>query len=242
MRGPSYHRSRAATHRTFWGPLAARRRLDAAARRGAWERRMVHLVFLCRRRPDITHADYTTRLLEGHVPLALEHHPMMRRYIVNVVERSHGDAPALDSVGELWFDSLADYEARLYDSPEGRRIIAADVARFMGGADAFVVDDEPRERPAACRRLGERSAGTKLIACGPDAGRLRAATTGAGARAVGGRVTRRLSPDAPPFPAIGAVYVDPPLDERAEQALAADLARGAAPVHVYRVAEYVERW
>jgi uncharacterized protein (TIGR02118 family) len=203
---------------------------------------MIHLVFLCRGRPDITHADYATRLLEGHVPLALRHHPTMRRYVVNIVERSLGDAPSLDSVGELWFDSLADYEERLYDSPDGRRIIAADVARFMGGADAFVVDDEPRERPAACRRLGERSAGTKLVVCGGAASRLRAAAMGAGTSVVVGPVTRRLSPDAPPFPTIGAVYLDAPLDERTEHALAADLARGAAPVHIYRVAEYVERW
>ena len=203
---------------------------------------MVHLVFLCRRRPDITHADYATRLLEGHVPLALRHHPTMRRYVVNIVEGSLDDAPSLDSVGELWFDSLADYEERLYDSPDGRRIIAADVARFMGGADAFVVDDEPRERPTACRRLGERSAGTKLVVCGADAGRLRATAVRLGAQAAVGPVAHRLAPDAPVFSAIGAVYLDAPPDERTEQAFAADLARGAAPVHVYRVAEYVERW
>ena len=203
---------------------------------------MIHLVFLCRRRPDITHADYAARLLEGHVPLALRHHPTMRRYVVNVVEQSLGDAPALDSVGELWFDSLADYETRLYDSPEGRRIIGADVARFMGGADAYVVDDEPRDRPPGCRRVGERSTGTKLVVCGADEDRLHAAASAVGAEPVIGRVTQRLSPDAPPFSTIAAAYFDAAPDDRTEQTLAANLAWGGVPVRVYRVAEHVQRW
>ena len=92
---------------------------------------MVKLVFLCRRRPDLSHARYVELLLRGHVPIALAHHPTLRRYVVNVVEGTRGaglePAPALDSIGELWFDSLADYRERLYDSPEGARVVAEDV-------------------------------------------------------------------------------------------------------------------
>src|SRR2546425_6384090 len=93
---------------------------------------MVKLVFLCRRRSDLTHERYVGRLLEGHVPLALRHHPTLRRYVVNIVEGTRGPAPPLDSIGELWFDTLADYRERLYDSPAGASIIARDVAGFLG--------------------------------------------------------------------------------------------------------------
>src|SRR6266404_5754153 len=89
---------------------------------------MVKLVFLCRRRPDLTHERYVERLLGGHVPLALRHHPTPRRYVVNIVEDTRGPAPPLDSIGELWFDTLADYRERLYDSPEGAGIIARGAA------------------------------------------------------------------------------------------------------------------
>src|SRR5262245_21446640 len=98
---------------------------------------MVKLVFLCRRRPDISHEQYAERLLDGHVPLALRHHPTLRRYVVNVVEGTRGSVPPLDSVGELWFESLADYRERLYDSPDGKRAITEDVARFIGDAAAY---------------------------------------------------------------------------------------------------------
>jgi len=70
---------------------------------------MVKLVFLCWRRPDISHERYVELLLRGHVPVALAHHPTLRRYVVNVVEGTREPAPALDSIGELSFDSLADY-------------------------------------------------------------------------------------------------------------------------------------
>src|SRR5947208_14353553 len=110
---------------------------------------MVKLVFLCRRRPDITHERYAELLLRGHVPLALRHHPTLRRYVVNVVEGTRRPAPPLDSIGELWFDSLADYRERLYDGPEGERAITGDVARYLGGADAYATVEHVPRAPAS---------------------------------------------------------------------------------------------
>jgi uncharacterized protein (TIGR02118 family) len=110
---------------------------------------MVKLVFLCRRRSDITHDRYTDLLLSGHVPLALKHHPAMRRYVVNIVEQTPAGWDALDSIGELWFDSLDDFRDRLYDSPAGRQIVERDVARFMGGADAYVTTEHLQKKFAA---------------------------------------------------------------------------------------------
>ena len=206
---------------------------------------MVRLVFLCRRRPDITHERYAALLLEGHVPIALRHHPTMRRYVVNVVEGGHGEAPALDSIGELWFDRLADYEERLYDSPEGRRIVGADVAGFLGGADAYVVRDDPHIRPPGCRQLGERSAGTKLVVCVGGQGVTRWPST---VRlpdvraAVAGPVDRVLGTSGPVYAAIGALYLDAAPSDLDARALLSTLERAGGPAHVYRVAEYVARW
>src|SRR2546426_6760148 len=126
---------------------------------------MVKLVFLCRRRPDLTPAEYAERLLGGHVPLALRHHPTLRRYVVNLVEGARGPAPALDSIGELWFDSLADYRERLYDSREGARVVADDVAGFLGGAHAYVTTEHAPPSSASPPPLGVRSPRAKLVVC-----------------------------------------------------------------------------
>ncbi len=124
---------------------------------------MPKLVFLCRRRPDLTHARYAELLLEGHVPLALRHHPTMRKYVVNVVEGLRAGAEPLDSIGELTFDSLDDFRERLYDSDEGRRAIERDVAGFMGGDHAYVTTEHVQKGPATTAPLGARSPGIKIV-------------------------------------------------------------------------------
>jgi uncharacterized protein (TIGR02118 family) len=123
---------------------------------------MIKMIFLCRRRPDITHARYAELVLQGHVPLAIRHHPAMRGYVVNVVAHTPPEWPELDSVAELSFDALADYRERLYDSPEGERIIQQDVAGFMGGADAYVTTEHVQKAPPR-GALGERTAAVKMV-------------------------------------------------------------------------------
>ena len=124
---------------------------------------MRKLIFLCRRRADITHQQYGEKVLVGHVPLALRHHPTMLQYVVNLVERVQipGSAP-IDAVAEVSFATMADYHDRLYDSPEGERIIGRDVAAFMGGADAYECTEHLHKRPAP-RLVGQRTPGVKLI-------------------------------------------------------------------------------
>ena len=121
------------------------------------------LVFLCRRRPDITHERYAELVLGGHVPLALRHHPTMRKYVVNVVEGRRAGAEELDSIGELSFDSLDDFRERLYDSDAGRAIVEADVAGFMGGAHAYVTREHVQKGPVTTAPLGARSPGVKIV-------------------------------------------------------------------------------
>jgi uncharacterized protein (TIGR02118 family) len=124
---------------------------------------MVKLIFLCRRRPDITHERYGELLLSGHVPIALKHHPAMRRYVVNIVAQSPAGWDVLDSIGELSFDSLDDFRDRLYDSPAGRQIVERDVAGFMGSADAYVTTEHVQRAPSAPPTVGAHTPGVKLV-------------------------------------------------------------------------------
>jgi len=218
---------------------------------------MVKLVFLCRRRPDITHERYVECLLRGHVPVALAHHPTLRRYVVNIVEESCGAAPPLDSIGELWFDSLADYRERLYDSAEGARIVERDVAGFLGGAHAYVTAEDPLASPAAAAPLGARSPGAKLVTCvtrAPDLVRgafrrrwlddplptaLRPGATGY----VTGVVETRLGKEGPDYDGFATLRFAAEDRPRAPTGPVTD-AEGTPfldTVHVYRVDEYVER-
>lgn len=124
---------------------------------------MRKLLFFCRRRPDITHEQYAERVLGGHVALALKHHPTMRHYVVNIVDRVlTPDAPEIDSVAELSFDSLEDFRERLYDSPEGEKIIHDDVAGFMGGAESYEATEHVHRKPEAWA-VGRTTPGVKLM-------------------------------------------------------------------------------
>lgn len=131
---------------------------------------MRKLIFLCHRLPTISHEQYTEQLLRSHIPIALRHHPSMRRYVVNEVTTGFLPGPReLDSVGELSFASLADYRERLYDSDGGRKIVSADVAKFIGGADAYECTEHVRkggDRPGPYESAAaEPSPGAKLLLC-----------------------------------------------------------------------------
>jgi len=124
---------------------------------------MIKLIFLCRRRSDISHDRYADLLLRGHAPLALRHHPTMRKYVVNIVERTPPGEEELDSIGELSFTTLADFHDRLYDSPSGRAVIEADVRGFMGGAHAYATTEYVQKDRLPRPRLATASGGVKLV-------------------------------------------------------------------------------
>lgn len=86
----------------------------------------------------------------------------MRKYVVNIVERSPTDEAEVDSIGELSFSTLDDFRNRLYDSPEGEAIVHRDVARFMGGAHSYATTEHVhKSRDSA--PPGRRSPGVKLV-------------------------------------------------------------------------------
>lgn len=126
---------------------------------------MLKIMFLCRRRPDITREQYAAFVLEGHAPLALKHHPTLQRYVINIAEGAPPGGPEIDSLPALYFASLEDFRDRLYDSPEGQELIRRDVARFMtGGADTYATTEYVQRRSALLTApVGQRSPGAKEI-------------------------------------------------------------------------------
>jgi uncharacterized protein (TIGR02118 family) len=221
---------------------------------------MVKLIFLCHRRPDISHEQYAARLLDGHVPLALRHHPTLRRYTVNIVERGPETEAALDSIGELVFDSLADFHDRLYDSPAGERIVAADVAGFMGGAVAYATT-EVVQKSIVERPLGRRAAGVKMfcpLRRRPDMTHAEFVTHWQTvhvplalqhhphmSRYVTNIVDRPLAPGGPEWDGFAEITIDPTQSlfdtAEGERIVRADIERFIGHTFPYFVAEYVQR-
>jgi uncharacterized protein (TIGR02118 family) len=124
---------------------------------------MVKILFFCQRRPGLTHAQYGKRLLEGHLPLALQHHRTLRKYVVNMVENRTQDAGAIDSINVLYFDSVRVYREELYDSPEGKEHINRDVAGFLRSTHGYVTRERVHKAEVHPLPTGQRSPGFKWI-------------------------------------------------------------------------------
>lgn len=89
-------------------------------------------VIFVHRLPSIDRDAFAAHWSNDHAPLARKHHPALRRYVQNVVvARLTVDAPDIDGIAELSFASVDDMRHRMFDSDEGREIIAADVATFI---------------------------------------------------------------------------------------------------------------
>ena len=226
---------------------------------------MVKLMFLCRRRPELTPAQYADRLLRGHVPLALRHHATMRGYVVNLVEQVGTGVEPLDSIGELSFESLADFEHRLYDGPEGRAAIEGDVAGFLAGADAYVTTPHVQLDAAEQRATGERSPGVKLVCpvrrradlsreafldhwFGTHVALARAHHPGL-VRYVTNVVERRLGTDGEPWDGFTELHFRSAADiagglfdsPEGERIVREDIGKFLSHAGFYRVAEYIHR-
>lgn len=92
---------------------------------------LCRLVFL-RRAPSITRDEMARHWTERHTPIVHRRHPAFWGYVQNVVvEPLTPDAPEVDGIAEMRFRSPAEMRDRFYDSEEGKRIVAEDVARFL---------------------------------------------------------------------------------------------------------------
>jgi uncharacterized protein (TIGR02118 family) len=104
---------------------------------------MIKVLYLVKRAEGLTHEEFLSYQLEHHAPLAMRHHPTMRRYVTNPIMPGVTNPASLDTVAELWFDSVEDLEdGRFYDSPEGKRIIMEDNARFCApGTKRYITQE-----------------------------------------------------------------------------------------------------
>jgi len=215
---------------------------------------VIEILFLCERRAGLSHAEYAAHLLERHAPLALAHHASLRGYALYVVDEPLDGTPPLDSVNALAFESLADFETRLYDSPEGERLVTDDHARFFGGAAGYagrlrVHQDGETHWICALRRRErlepERFHDALASAFVPDL----LASQPAAARVAVLRVERKLFPaDAPDWDAflqLGFAGPRAPLHPFDSPDCAVTLRRRIAALceatAVWRVSEHVKR-
>jgi len=128
-----------------------------------YHRAVVKIFFLCTRCASLSHAEYAAHLLERHVPLALRHHARLRGYTVSIVEEALDGADPIDSVNALTYDSLADFEAHAYDSPEGERLVTEDHARFLGGAAGYATRERVHRDDRAEAELGAATPGARWL-------------------------------------------------------------------------------
>jgi len=85
------------------------------------------LVGLLRRADGLSHEQFVDHWLNTHVPLVLKHVLGVWRYVTNVVTAPlFPGAPEIDGIVEVHY-----HDQRTFDSPEGERLMAEDVASFL---------------------------------------------------------------------------------------------------------------
>jgi uncharacterized protein (TIGR02118 family) len=96
----------------------------------------VALIGRVRRATGLTGPEFERHWYDVHRPLAIEHHVGMQWYVQNVVRSQDHVTPGFeaDGIAELGFESVEAFETQMYDDDNGRRMIEADVATFVGGA------------------------------------------------------------------------------------------------------------
>jgi uncharacterized protein (TIGR02118 family) len=115
--------------------------------RAQWDRggETVARIAFVRRAPGMSRKEFADHWTNVHAPLARKHHPVLVRYVQNVViDPVSPGAPEVDGIAELGFRSLKDVHQRMYDSPAGAEIIRRDIQRFL-------------DVPAGWRMLAQRA-------------------------------------------------------------------------------------
>ncbi len=103
----------------------------------------VVLVYLVRRRSDLSFAAFEAHYRERHAPLARIHHPGIARYVQNFIESPSAESPN-DAISELWFRSEDDARTRFYRDEESIRVIGEDVRRFIDLRSGTAIAVRPR--------------------------------------------------------------------------------------------------
>ena len=115
-------------------PLPATAEAYGVDERFQWDRggETVFRISFVRRADGMTREQFADHWTNVHAPLARKHHPVLVRYVQNiVVEKLTPDAPDVDGIAELGFRTMRDVHHRNYDSPAGAAIIRRDIQRFL---------------------------------------------------------------------------------------------------------------
>jgi uncharacterized protein (TIGR02118 family) len=115
-------------------PLPAGAEAYRVDKRAQWDQggEQVTRVSFVRRAAGLTREEFAEHWTTVHAPLARKHHPVLVRYVQNIViENVTPDAPEVDGIAELGFRTLRDVHERMYDSRAGAEIIRRDVRRFL---------------------------------------------------------------------------------------------------------------
>jgi uncharacterized protein (TIGR02118 family) len=105
---------------------------------------MIKLVYIVRKRDDISFKDFSAYWLEKHGPLVRSFAKAIRarKYVQShtvaletgdAIAQSRGMPPGFDGITEVWWDSLDEVNAG-FSTPEGQeagRVLVADEARFV---------------------------------------------------------------------------------------------------------------
>jgi hypothetical protein len=115
--------------------------------------------------PHLARAEFCRIYLEEHAPLVLEHCPRLRRYAVNLVERTPDEAD-FDVVAEFWLDDVVDFDdrSRFYASAAGRQLVSDHAAGIVRAAIGYHVNETVQRDYVRDWPDGERSPGVKMIA------------------------------------------------------------------------------
>jgi len=100
------------------------------------------------RRPGLDRRDFVRHWGAGHAELVRAHHPGLSRYVQNYVVTHDAGAVGFDGFFEGYFMTQDDWDVRLYDSPEGERLLADDAASFLDeGATEWIWVERERFGP-----------------------------------------------------------------------------------------------
>jgi uncharacterized protein (TIGR02118 family) len=139
---------------------------------------MIKLIALLKRKPEMTHEQFTRRWLDEHIKIS-SRMPGLRGYRINIAtpRQPEGTAePIYDGTAELWWDSIDDMEAAFASDSGVAGGADADLfadVRIHIYTDEYIIVPGP-EKPAPRKRASaKKGAGKRAAAKGKKSKRTR---------------------------------------------------------------------
>jgi len=101
---------------------------------------MVKIIFLLKRKPGLTPAEFRQQYEEVHAPLALSLFPNVRRYVRNYIMTNvmpaDAEEPDFDCITEIWLDDNVEGTHTMIDATTGR----GDPSQALGHSGKVFLD------------------------------------------------------------------------------------------------------